>query len=101
MYFSSNFQSESFCYSDGGFSEDSSLSLSVLEVLPFLKKVPNKSVGPDGLPPWVFRDFAHFLCPAVTNLFNRSLQKSCVPLCFKQANVVPIPKSSNPVALAD
>ena len=71
------------------------------EVLSFLKKVPNKSCGPDGIPPWIFRRCALFLCPAVTYLFNRSLQECHVPSCFKLANVVPIPKTKTTKLASD
>ena len=101
-FFASNLQSDvpsltSQVYVTDTFSDP----LSVSEVFVFLKKVRNKSSGPDGLPPWVIRDCALVLCPAVTHLFNRSLQESSVPLCFKCANVIPIPKCSRPHDVSD
>ena len=101
-FFASNFQrSGSSCTSNVNMTDSFSDPLPVSEVLTFLKKVPNKSSGPDGLPPWVIRDCALVLCPAVTYLFNWSLQESSVPLCFKSANVIPIPKCSSPRYVSD
>jgi hypothetical protein len=36
------------------------------------------------------------LCDPVTRLFNKSLQEGVVPLCFKSAIIIPVPKSKGP-----
>ena len=61
----------------------------------------NTCSGPDGLPPWVFRRFADILSPAITHLFNWSLQDGYVPACFKLANISPIPKCDKPSSVTD
>lgn len=100
-YFVSNFQCSDIPLASSTPCNDVPESLSVSEIFSYLRCLPNKSTGPDGLPPWVLRDCAHFLCPAIAHLFNRSLHESSVPLCFKRANVVPIPKSKTPANLSD
>ena len=72
----------------------SPLSVSVDEVVTLLRKLKNKSPAPDGIPVWWFRDFANVLFPAVAFIFNWSLNIGRVPLCFKVANVTPVPKCS-------
>ena len=71
------------------------------EVFHHLCKVPNKCSGPDGVPPWVFRECAHFLTAPIAHLFNRSLNERHMPTCFKLANVVPIPKCEKPLHISD
>ena len=98
-YFASNFQSDPISILDSlsDVSDDAPVPvLTVPEVFSFLRRVPNKSCGPDGIPSWVVRDCAHFLCPAITCLFNRSLKEGRVPLCFKMSNIVPVPKRDRP-----
>jgi hypothetical protein len=70
------------------------LCVSADEVCVLLRKLRNKSPGPDGNPVWLFRDFAQILSPAIAFLFNWSLNVGQVPLCFKIANVTPVPKCS-------
>ena len=101
-FFASNFQESDLQLSPLPPSSNNTPELlSVFEILSYLRSLPNKSTGPDGIPPWVFRDCRLFLCPAIAFLFNRSIFESSVPLCLKRANVVPIPKSKNPVGLGD
>jgi hypothetical protein len=80
---------------------DVPLELSVLEVDRVFRKVRKTSPGPDGLPAWIFKDFSFCISPAVTYIFNRSLSEGHVPLCFKQAIIIPIPKISNPLGPSD
>ena len=47
--------------------------------------------GPDNLPYWLWRDFAHHLAPIITKIFNNSICKQEVPHLWKIADVVPIP----------
>ena len=70
--------------------------LSPHEVEFHLKGMKRKGSGPDGIPFWIFRDFAYFLCDAVTSIFNRSISSGVVPLCFKRADISPIPKCAKP-----
>jgi hypothetical protein len=71
--------------------------LTVLEVEKELTSMKaRKATGIDGLPNWVFKNNAKALAPAVTLLFNCSIRTCTVPLLFKVANVIPIPKCSKP-----
>ena len=51
---------------------------------------PFKATGPDGIPARLIRKTADEIAPAVTLLFQASLDQSTVPSCWKRANVVPI-----------
>jgi len=55
-----------------------------------------KAPGPDNLPNWFLRDFAFALCNPLCCIFNSSLQEGVVPAIWKQADVVPIPKTKPP-----
>ena len=61
-------------------------------VIHFLSKVKRTACGPDELPYWLFRDFAHDLAPAVTYVFNGSLRQHKVPFSWKMADTKPLPK---------
>lgn len=101
-YFTSNFQSDSVPLTESlppnFFITDSQSfhSIDLYEVFNMLRSVPRKNSGPDGIPPWVLSDCAESFSPAVTYLFNRSLNEGCVPSCFKLSNVTPIPKCEHP-----
>ena len=96
-YFCSNFQdiADNFDVSSADL-PSSPLRISETEVCILLQKLKNKSPGPDGIPAWLLRDFSEALSPAISFLFNWSLSSSCVPACFKFANVTPVPKCSSP-----
>jgi len=92
-------------------SDEKSLSFSTLpyeqlvfgvqEVETQLCKLKRKSSGPDGIPYWCLRSLASLIAPSVTAIFNRSLQEGRVPLCFKIANICPIPKTANAKQVSD
>lgn len=67
-------------------------TLSVLDVQKSLLQQKRTAPGPDGLPYWIWRNFAHYLAPVVTTVFNLSLRQQIVPLIWKRANITPIPK---------
>ena len=48
---------------------------------------------------WVLRDFAPLLCEPICAIFNASIRESNVPLIWKQANVLPIPKVNPPKSI--
>jgi hypothetical protein len=54
----------------------------------------HKAAGPDNIPSWVLKDFAHILAPPVSMLTNVSFKKEHLPLIWKCANITPLPKSS-------
>ena len=59
-----------------------------------LSRLKCTSSGPDCLPFWFWRDYANYLAPVVTHIFNTSIREQIVPSLWKLANVVPIPKES-------
>ena len=84
-------------------------SLTVEIVFRYLQKQKRTSSGPDDLPYWFWREFAFELAPTITQIFNTSLKVAQVPVMWKQANIVPIPKESTfsscnqlrPISLTD
>jgi hypothetical protein len=60
----------------------------------FLLNLKRTSSGPDELPFWLWRDFAYDLAPIITSVFNSSLKYQTVPLLWKMANILPIPKET-------
>ena len=47
--------------------------------------------GPDVFTYWLWRDYADFLAPVITNIFKNSLRYQTVPSLWKFANVTPVP----------
>ena len=62
-----------------------------------LRKVnPSKAAGPDGLKPQLIKEFAYELSVPLTDVLNTSLREGIVPIQWKKAIVVPIPKTRPP-----
>ena len=59
----------------------------------------NKATGPDNIPAWVLRNYANVLAPPLTAIFNNSLREGVLPMEWKMANVIPLPKTSPPVSI--
>ena len=55
-----------------------------------------KAAGPDEIPNWVLKSYAHTLALPVTSIFNASLQQASVPDVWKKADVIPVPKNRTP-----
>ena len=55
-----------------------------------------KAPGPDGLPNWLLRDFAPYLCEPLAAIFNASIREGFVPLIWKSAEVIAVPKIPRP-----
>ena len=49
---------------------------------------------PDGIPYRLRRDYADYLAPIITKIFNNSIKQQKFPCLWKLANVTPIPKVS-------
>ena len=62
--------------------------VSVLDVFHCLRKLKSKGSGADDLSPWILKDCAIFLAPAITSLINKSLCFGKFPKCLKFANTV-------------
>ena len=72
-------------------------TISVAEVEQALSQINiYKSPGPDAIPNWFLRDFAPFLSIPLCAIYNASIQQGFVPMVWKSAEVVPIPKVSPP-----
>ena len=63
-------------------------------VLQFLLKQKRTASGPDKFPHWFWRDFACYLAPVITKLFNWSLKNQMVPTSWKLADLTHSPKKS-------
>ncbi len=59
----------------------------------------NKATGPDNIPAWVLRDFAHVLAKPLAAIFNSSLRGGILPSAWKSADVIPLPKHRPPASL--
>ena len=66
-----------------------------------LTEIKKTATGPDGIPFWVWKDFAAILSPVVMNIWNMSLLTQRWPRSWKEANVSPLPKVDTPVNAAD
>ena len=55
-----------------------------------------KSSGPDGIQPWMLRDFAYFLANPISAIFNSSIRDGFVPEAWKTAFITPIAKVKQP-----
>ena len=72
-------------------------SVSPQDVFIKLKKLNiNKSGGPDCIPPRVIKEFSYELSFPLCQIINCSLQEGIVPVIWKRAFVIPVPKSNPP-----
>jgi len=55
-----------------------------------------KAPGPDGLPNWLLRDFAPYLCEPLAAIFNASIREGFIPPIWKSAEVIAVPKIPRP-----
>jgi hypothetical protein len=51
---------------------------------------PNKSTGPDQIPPWFMKEHANEIAPVLTNIFQESINSGVVPQGWKNANVTAV-----------
>ena len=69
------------------------VTISEVDVLTAIRKLnPRKAAGPDGIPSWVFREYADFIAQPVTSILNFSFAEQQLPPSWRLADVVPIPK---------
>lgn len=76
--------------------------VSQFDVLSSLISVKSNATGSDNINPKFFKILVPFLLPFVTHIFNYIIMTSIYPSKWKQAKVVPIPKSSQeyrPIAI--
>lgn len=58
-----------------------------------LKVKPFKARRPDGIPNRIIKEFAYELAQPVCEIFNKSLSSSIFPSDWKEASIVPSPKT--------
>jgi hypothetical protein len=75
--------------------------ISEWQVFQILDHLRPTATGLDGLPAWFLRLGAPVFCQPVAHLFNLSLVTSTIPQQWKQASIIPIPKSLPPKQHAD
>ena len=63
---------------------------SVYKVLSKLN--PTKAQGPDGVPAWLLKENADVLKAPIMDILNSSYSEGCLPLSWKMADIVPVPK---------
>ena len=56
----------------------------------------SKAAGPDEIPNWVLKSYAHGLALPANSIFNVSLQQAFVPEIWKKADVIPVLKNKVP-----
>ena len=75
-------------------------SVSVMDVEKRLLSLnTRKAAGPDGLPVWIYQDFAHVLAGPLASITNASLRNGCIPDEWKLSNTVPLPKTKPPTSI--
>ena len=53
---------------------------------------PSKAVGLDGIPGWLLKENADIFAGPVMSVINCSFLESCLPISWKEADIVPVPK---------
>ena len=61
------------------------------------KVMVSKAPGPDSIPNWLLKKFSTELATPLASIFSASITQSQVPLQWKAADIIPIPKV-HPVA---
>jgi len=61
----------------------------------------HESSGPGKLPSWLLRDLAPLLSQPSAAIFNASLGEGYLPLIWKSAEVVPVPKVHPPTSICN
>ena len=73
------------------YEEDDEIHISMSEVKKRLEKMNvNKSAGPDGMHPRVFKELFDVIAYPLTQIFNKSLREKKIPDDWRQAIVSPI-----------
>ena len=67
----------------------------------FNKQCSRKAAGPDNVYTSILKHSANELEPLFTDLFKASLHQHTVPVCFKVATIIHVPKKLKIIALND
>lgn len=65
-------------------------------VYDLLTSVKKTAAGPNKIPYWVYKKFSDILTPPLHYVWNLILLTGQIPLSYKSANIIPIPKVNNP-----
>ena len=77
------------------FNLTTSLQVNELDTYKSLKSLnPDKSSGPDGISPWVYKAYVEILAYPVSVILNCSYNQGKLPSIWKSANISPIPKET-------
>ena len=81
---------------------DASVSqLTDRQVYHALSKIKRTATGPDGIPFWVWKDYAAIFTSVIGTLWNKSLAQHKWPSRWKEANIDPLAKVNIPSEYAD
>jgi len=59
----------------------------------------HKAPGPNSIPNWLLCDFSSFLCQPLAAIFSLPIREGFVPLIWKSAEVIPVPKIHPPASI--
>ena len=65
------------------------------------KLITNSAAGPDNINSKLLKAASEELTPIITHLFNLSITQSYVPAKWKEANIIPVPKTTKPIEPSD
>jgi len=66
------------------------------DILEAINKLPPKrSLGPDGIPPFIYKNCGELLVVPLLHIFNLIIAGSTFPRVWKESKIIPIPKSKD------
>jgi len=71
------------------------LTISQAEIVKAIQSIKSNASGPDLIPGFIYRKFAHILAYPLSAIYNASMTQCKFPSCWKLANIVPIPKGQS------
>lgn len=72
-----------------------------IDTLKIIAGIKSKATGADNINILTLHICLPFLAPYITHIINYCLQNSIFPTCWKKAQVIPVPKISNPSSFND
>ncbi len=98
-HFSSVFSESSSTFSSGTVGKTKGdvqvRNIQTWEVEDALNKLkPKRTLGPDGVPQYIYKACKEFFIQPLTYIFNLILQSSKFPSCWKVSKITPIPKNN-------
>lgn len=82
-------------------SADSLPQISLDYVFDLLTKCKRTAPGPNNLPHWLYTQYADVLAPPLCHIWNLVIKSGCIPMSFKSANIIPLPKVKNASSVED